>query len=58
MPRSTDSMTEHEAQPAIDAAEVVRVSATDFVRILDLLERPPKPNAKLRKVIAALPNTL
>jgi uncharacterized protein (DUF1778 family) len=58
MPRSADCKTEHEAQAAIDAAEAVTVSAADFARILDLLECPPQPNAKLRKAIAMLPNTL
>jgi uncharacterized protein (DUF1778 family) len=29
-----------------------------FLRILNLLENPPKPNAKLRAVVAALPDTL
>lgn len=47
-----------EAQAVIDAAEVMKVSDRDFMRILDLLEHPPKPNARLRAAIAALPNTL
>lgn len=47
-----------EAQAVIDAAEVTKVSARDFVRILDLLDHPPKPNKKLRAAIAALPDTL
>ncbi|WP_352694252.1 DUF1778 domain-containing protein [Mesorhizobium sp. M0152] len=55
MPRSTDGKTE---QVAIDAAEPVKVSARDFARILYLLRRTPKPNAKLRKAMATLPNTL
>lgn len=47
-----------EAQAVIDAAEVTRVADRDFTRILDLLEHPPKPNARLRAAIAALPDTL
>ncbi|RWO60247.1 DUF1778 domain-containing protein [Mesorhizobium sp.] len=47
-----------EAQALIEAAEVMRVSNRDFTRILDLLENPPKPNARLRAAIAALPDTL
>jgi uncharacterized protein (DUF1778 family) len=47
-----------EAEAVIEAAEVVRLSARDHARVLDLLENPPKPNAKLRAAIAALPDTL
>ncbi len=47
-----------EAQAVIEAAEVTKVSDRNFTRILDLLENPPKPNAKLRAAIAALPETL
>jgi uncharacterized protein (DUF1778 family) len=47
-----------EAQAVIEAAEVTKVSDRDFTRILDLLEHPPKPNAKLQAAIASLPDTL
>ncbi|ESZ22927.1 DUF1778 domain-containing protein [Mesorhizobium sp. L2C084A000] len=47
-----------EAQAVIEAAEVTKVSGRDFSRILDLLEHPPRPNAKLKAAIAALPDTL
>lgn len=47
-----------EAEAVIQAAEVMKVTDRDFVRILDLLEHPPKPNAKLRAAIAALPDGL
>jgi uncharacterized protein (DUF1778 family) len=47
-----------EAQAVIEAAEVMRASNRDFTRILDLLENPPKPNARLRAAIAALPDTV
>ena len=47
-----------EAEAVIVAAEVEPVSKRDFARILELLDNPPKPNAKLRAAIAALPDTL
>lgn len=47
-----------EAQAVIEAAEVESVSDRDFGRILELLDNPPKPNAKLRAAIDALPDTL
>jgi uncharacterized protein (DUF1778 family) len=47
-----------EAEAVIEAAEVVRLSERDFTRVLALLENPPKPNAKLRAAIAALPDTI
>lgn len=47
-----------EAEAVIEAAEIVRLSARDHARVLELLENPPKPNAKLRAAIAALPDTL
>jgi uncharacterized protein (DUF1778 family) len=47
-----------EARAVIEAAEVKKVSERDFGRILDLLEHPPRPNAKLKAAIAALPDTL
>lgn len=47
-----------EAAAVIEAAEIVKVSKRDFARILQLLEHPPRPNAKLRAAIAALPKTI
>ena len=47
-----------EAQAVIDAAEVIKLSDREFTRILELLDHPPKPNAKLRAAIAALPDTV
>lgn len=47
-----------EAEAVIEAAEVVRLTARDYARVLELLENPPRPNAKLRAAIAALPDTL
>ena len=47
-----------EADAVIEAAEVTALSQRDFGRVLQLLENPPKPNAKLRQAIAALPEAL
>lgn len=47
-----------EADSVIAAAEVTRLSERDYARVLMLLENPPRPNAKLRKAIAALPDTI
>lgn len=47
-----------EAQAVIEASEAINVSGRDFERILNLLDKPPKPNARLRAAIAALPDTL
>lgn len=47
-----------EAEAVIAAAEVITLPERDFVRVLELLENPPKPNAKLRAAIAALPATV
>ncbi|WP_168992161.1 MULTISPECIES: DUF1778 domain-containing protein [Mesorhizobium] len=58
MSKLIDTKTGYKPQISINATEVVRVSAPDFALILDLLEHPPKPNAKLLRVIEALPNTL
>lgn len=47
-----------EADAVIADAEVLKVSERDFARILDLLDNPPQPNARLRAAAAALPKTL
>jgi uncharacterized protein (DUF1778 family) len=47
-----------EAEAIIAEADVVKVSERDFTRILELLENPPKPNAKLKAAIAALPDVV
>ncbi|WP_199629807.1 DUF1778 domain-containing protein [Rhizobium sp. OAE497] len=44
-----------EAEAVIEEAETIKVSKRDHVCILELLENPPKPNAKLRAAIAGLP---
>jgi uncharacterized protein (DUF1778 family) len=42
------------AENAIDAADHVRLSVRDSLRVLDLLENPPAPNRKLRAAARAL----
>ena len=43
------------ARTAIDQAEKVTLSERDSLRVLELLENPPAPNAKLMKAAYALP---
>jgi uncharacterized protein (DUF1778 family) len=42
------------AKAVIEEADRVRLSARDSLRVLDLLENPPAPNAKLRAAARAL----
>jgi uncharacterized protein (DUF1778 family) len=54
----TDFVTQtalREADAVIAAAEVVTLSERDSLFVLNLLEHPPAPNAKLRAAIAAMP---
>ena len=44
-----------EAKTVIEEAERIRLSERDSLMVLDLLENPPAPNAKLRAAIAAMP---
>jgi len=60
--RNTD-LTDFVLQPAlreaaavIEAADHLKVSERDSLRVLDLLENPPAPNAKLRAAAAAMPS--
>jgi uncharacterized protein (DUF1778 family) len=43
------------AQEVIDKAEHVVLSERDSLRVLDLLENPPAPNARLLAAAQALP---
>lgn len=43
------------AKEVIEESDHVRVSGRDGLRVLDLLEKPPRPNAKLRAAARALP---
>jgi len=44
-----------EAQSIIDDEEKIIVSEKGYLRVLNLLEDPPKPNAKLLAAAKALP---
>src|ERR1039458_5420884 len=43
------------AKAVIEEADHVQLSARDSLRVLDLLENPPAPNARLRAAARALP---
>ncbi|MCP3477875.1 DUF1778 domain-containing protein (plasmid) [Bradyrhizobium sp. CCGUVB1N3] len=47
-----------EADAVIAEADAINVSERDFARILDLLDNPPKANAKLHAAAAGLPKDL
>ena len=44
-----------EAAAIIEAADHLKLSERDSLRVLDLLENPPPANAKLRAAAAAMP---
>ena len=44
-----------EAKTVIEEAEHIQLSKRDSLLVLDLLQNPPAPNAKLRAAIAAMP---
>src|SRR4051812_16442840 len=44
-----------EAKAVIEEAERIQLSERDSLMVLNLLENPPAPNAKLRAAIRALP---
>ena len=41
------------AETVIERAERITLSERDSLRVLELLEHPPEPNAKLRRAAAA-----
>ena len=43
------------ARPVVDQAQLVKLSERDSLRVLDLLENPPAPNARLMAAALALP---
>lgn len=47
-----------EADAVIERYERIEVSERAFARILELLDNPPEPNAKLKAAIDALPDNL
>lgn len=44
-----------EARSVIDDHERVKLTHRDSLQVLELLENPPPPNAKLRKAARAMP---
>ena len=40
-----------EAQEVIERQEIIRLSPRDWIWLLDLMENPPKPNAKLKAAL-------
>ena len=53
----TDSAL-READAVIDRSEHIELTEQEFLRIMELLENPPAPNARLKAAIAALPDDL
>ena len=54
----TDFVIRHAVRAAkavIEEADHVQLSERDSLRVLDLLENPPAPNARLRAAAKALP---
>ncbi len=54
----TDFVVSHAvsaAKAVIEQADLVQLSERDSLRVLDLLENPPAPNAKLLAAARALP---
>ncbi len=47
-----------EAKSVIEERERIKLSPRDSLFVMELLENPPKPNAKLRKAARALPVVL
>lgn len=57
----TDFVLRHalrEAEAVIERADQVVLSVRDSLLVLDLLEKPPKPNARLQAAADALPRDL
>lgn len=54
----TDFVRQHSlkaAREVIEEAERLELSARDSLRVMELLENPPKPNAKLLATAKSLP---
>jgi uncharacterized protein (DUF1778 family) len=47
-----------EAEAVIQEADHLKLSERDSLRVLDLLENPPAPNAKLLNTAKALPQSI
>jgi uncharacterized protein (DUF1778 family) len=44
-----------EAQSVLEQHELVKLTRRDGLRVLNLLENPPAPNARLKKAARAMP---
>lgn len=53
----TDSAL-READAVIERSEHIELTKQEFRRIIELLEHPPVPNARLKAAIAVLPDDL
>ena len=53
----TDSAL-READAVIAQAEHIELTEQEFLQIVEMLENPPVPNARLKAAIAALPDDL
>jgi uncharacterized protein (DUF1778 family) len=53
----TDSAL-READAVIAQAEHIELTEQEFLQIIEMLENPPVPNARLKAAIAALPDDL
>ena len=53
----TDSAL-READAVIAQSEHIELTEQEFLQIIEMLEHPPVPNAKLKAAIAALPDDL
>jgi uncharacterized protein (DUF1778 family) len=47
-----------EADAVIERTDHIELTEREYLRIMELLENPPAPNARLRAAIAALPDDL
>ena len=46
------------ADAVIERSEHIELTEKEFLRVMELLEAPPDPNARLKAAIAALPDNL
>ena len=47
-----------EADAVIEREDHIELTEREFLQIIELLEKPPAPNARLKAAIAALPDNL
>ena len=54
-PQKVSARNKQVARPVVDQAQIAKLSERDSLRVLDLLENPPSPNARLMAAALALP---